>query len=126
MADDFIVKMNELNTLALRLGGAGFTAPRKAGFAIAKTAHDIEATSKTFVPVDTGATKNSIHVATPDGHALDGTSVNPAAEIGPTTHYAPHLEYGTVKMAPHAFMGPALDRHAPDLAKALGTLGATI
>lgn len=126
MPDDFIAHMNELNTLAVRLGAAGFTAPAKASAAIRKTAHDIEATAKTLVPVDTGATKNSIYVenADPDGRTLGAGSL--AAEIGPTTHYAPHLEYGTVKMAPHAFMGPALDRHAPDLAKTLGQLGVAL
>lgn len=124
MSDDFMIEMNELNRLAVDLGRASITAPLKASAAIRKTAFDIEATAKTFVPVDTGATKNSIHASAADGRPLGAGSL--VADIGPTTDYAPHLEYGTVNMAPHAFMGPAADRHTPDLAKALGQLGADI
>lgn len=124
MSDSFMAEMNELNRLAVDLGKASATAPIKASQAIRKTAFDIVATAQTFVPVDTGATKNSIHATSADARPLGAGSL--VADIGPTTEYAPHLEFGTVNMAPHAFMGPAADRHTPDLAKALGQLGATI
>jgi HK97 gp10 family phage protein len=124
MSDDFMIEMNELNRLAVDLGQASITAPLKASAAIRKTAFDIVGTAQTFVPVDTGATKNSIHATSGDARPLGAGSL--AANIGPTTEYAPHLEFGTVNMAPHAFMGPAADRHTPDLVQALGQLAADI
>lgn len=106
----------EVNTFAAKLGQAGPRTRQAARAAVTKTAHDIVATAQMFVPVDTSATKNSIHAVPVDGGL--------GADIGPTTHYAPYLEYGTVKMAAHAFMGPALDRHSPDLAQAVRQLAA--
>lgn len=96
---------SQVHQLAAELGAAGLAASRRAQVVVAKTAHDIVATAQQIVPVDTSATKQSIHAT-----LLDGGLV---AEVGPTTEYAYFLEYGTVKMAPHAFMGPSLDRHAP-------------
>lgn len=97
-----------LNTIEADLGKAG-TRASLAGIALVRsTALAIEGTAKSFVPVDTGATKNSIGTDFPNygiEHAFE-------AAIGPTTAWAPYLEYGTSKMAPHAFMGPALDRHS--------------
>ena len=34
-----------------------------------------------------------------------------------TSYYATFQEFGTSKMAPNPFMGPAVDRHAPELYK---------
>ena len=75
MSDDFTLEMNELNRLAVDLGRASITAPLKASAAIRKTAFDIEATAKTFVPVDTGATKNSIHATSGDARPLGAGSL---------------------------------------------------
>lgn len=122
--DDFLADMAELNSLTVDLGAAGYRATKMASAAVRKTAHDIEATAKSFVPVDTGATKNSIHVETPSMSTPGDLGL--WAEIGPTTEYAPFLEYGTVRMAPYAFMGPALDRHAPNLARALRQIGGDV
>ena len=115
MADSFDIEMAELNTLARDLSNAGVRVGARAALVIRKTAMDVIATAQTFVPVDTGATKTSIG-ADFEG---DGRSAAMAAEIGPTTNYAAHLEYGTVNMAPHAFMGPALDKHTPSFVDAL-------
>ena len=41
------------------------------------------------------------------------------AEVGPTAEYGAYVEYGTSRMAPRAYMGPAFDRHAPDLVTAV-------
>ena len=51
-----------------------------------KTAHDVEAGAKQRVPVDTGATKSSIQVFPED---------ELTAYVGPTTSYAPFIEFGT-------------------------------
>lgn len=106
-----------LNELLVDLATAGPEAAGKVEVAMSKTGSDIEATAKRLVPVDTGATRASIHTDT----TRAGSTIT--VEVGPTTHYAPHLEYGTSRMPPHAFMGPALDRHAPDLEKAVAEAG---
>lgn len=108
----------ELNDFSLRLDAAADGIIRRAPIAIRKTAHDIVATAQTFVPVDTAATRNSIFAE----FSNDGLT----ADVGPTTHYAPFVEYGTIQHPPQAFMGPSLDRHAPDLAKALGQIGSDL
>ncbi len=111
------IDFSELNQFTHRLETATGQLDNRARGAVRKTAFDIVATAQRFVPVDTGATKNSIYAT------FAGNAAYAQADIGPTTAYAPHLEYGTVRMAAHAFMGPALDRHAPDLARALGQIG---
>jgi hypothetical protein len=52
--------------------------------------------------IDTGATLNSTAMRRVPGDRF-------ARRIGPTTEYAPHLEYGTIRMAPRPFMAPALE-----------------
>lgn len=107
-----------LDRLVADLAHAGITVPAEASVAVRKTAHDIIATAQQLVPVDTGATRASI-----------GADFGPAglsAVIGPTTEYAPHLEYGTSRMAPRAFMGPALDVHTPAFVEAVRHLGGRI
>jgi HK97 gp10 family phage protein len=111
--------LDDLNSLAVDLAAAGWRVTRAASDVLDKSAHDIEATAKGLVPVDTGATKNSIGVDRPVGPEL-------VAVVGPTTEYAPHLEFGTVHMAPHAFMGPALDVHAPAFVEALETIAGDV
>lgn len=90
-------------------------ARRQAAEATIKTLHDIEATAKTLVPVDTGATKNSIGVDVYDDRI--------GGEVGPTTHYAPYLENGTARMAPRPFMDPAGRKHIPDWVRAIEDAG---
>lgn len=101
--------VGDINTLAVEV--RGLRAGYRAAVVVTKTAHDIEATAKQFVPVDTGATRNSIGV--------DLSDAGRSADIGPQTSYAEFLEFGTSRMAPRAFMGPALDRHTPDFIAAL-------
>ena len=88
-------------------------AVRRTGFAIVRDA-------KRFVPVDTGRTRNSI------GMNYTGGGDHMSAECGPTTNYAPYLEFGTSRMAPHAFMGPAADRNLPDFVEAIRQAGGDI
>lgn len=106
-----------LDQLLVDLATSPARAAERVEVAMRKTGSDIEGTAKTLVPVDTGATRASIHTDT--AHA--GSTIT--VEVGPSTHYAPYLEYGTSKMAPQAFMGPALDRHAPELEKAVAEAG---
>ena len=64
-------------------------------------AHNTERRAKELVPVDTGDTKNSIEVRPGPGDM--------EAEVGPTTDYAPFLEFGTRRMAARPFMVPAAE-----------------
>lgn len=109
--------LDQLNRIAVDLAAAGAEGEKIASVAVRKTAFDIEATAEELVPVDTSATKGSIFASGPGGEPLGPGSLQ--AEIGPTTEYAPYLEFGTSRMAPYAFMGPALDRHAPEFAQAI-------
>jgi HK97 gp10 family phage protein len=107
--------LGDLNKLIADFEGAGLGTAAKGAALVKRTAFAIEGTAKQFVPVDTGATKNSIGTDT----AYSGLE----ATIGPTTEYAPFLEEGTAKMAPYAFMGPAADRHSPDFVAGVEQLG---
>jgi len=64
--------------------------------------------------VDTGATMNSIN-ARPDDTDPNGLSW----KIGPSTEYAPFIEYGTVYMRARPFMTPALEQESPRFVEAL-------
>jgi HK97 gp10 family phage protein len=109
----------DINSLVVDLGDASWRVTRAASDVLDKTAHDIEATAKQLVPVDTGALKNSIGVDRPLTDAL-------VAEVGPTQEYGAHVEYGTVHMAPHAYMGPALDLYGPGFVDALAHVAGDI
>lgn len=110
----------EIGRLAGDLRAASLTARTKGNAIVRKAAFDVQAYAQAVVPVDTGATKNSIGVDT----SFVGTSI--AAVVGPTTFYAPFLEHGTRFMAPRPFMGPALARVEPGFVQALEALGGSI
>lgn len=61
--------------------------------------------------VDTGATRNSIFV--------DPGTPSFSQKIGPTTEYAPFIEFGTRFMAARPYMIPALEQEAPRFKEAL-------
>lgn len=106
MSDDFLVQMEDLNRLVVDLGAVGARATKDAIVVVKTTAYAIQATGMMFCPVDTGNLRNGISTTI----APSGLS----AEVGPVAEYGPYVEFGTSRMAPHAFMGPAADRHAPD------------
>ena len=106
---------SDLLKLSADLGKASYEVTRRAQMVVAKTAHDIEADAKSLAPVDTGALRNSIGTTISNG----GLS----AEIGPTVHYAPYLEYGTRRMPPQPYMGPAAERRAEAFVQAVESLG---
>jgi len=61
--------------------------------------------------VDTGATRNSIFV--------DPGTPSFSQKIGPTTEYAPFIEFGTRYMSARPYMIPALEKEAPRFIAAL-------
>lgn len=118
---------SEVRALAADLSKAGPATARKAQQVVAKAAADVQRTGaataqQLFKPppegASTGATANSIGVDLEDGGL--------AASIGPTTSYAPYLEFGTRRMSPRPFMGPALDAVEPSFTAAMEQLGGDI
>ena len=108
------IDASQLNALAADLGAVGPRVGRLANQVIRKTALDVERDAKQLAPVDTGNLRNSIGSSV----GIGGLS----AEISPTAEYAVFVEYGTSRMAPQAFMGPALDRNTPSFVKAVEQL----
>lgn len=104
--------VSEIRALGFDLGKAGLKATATASAAIRKTAFDIEAAAKNAAPVDTGNLRNSI---SSDVGAL-------SAEIGPTAEYGIYVEYGTSRMAPQPFMGPAFDANVEGLVRAMESI----
>lgn len=64
----------------------------------------VETTAKRLCPVDTGRLRSSIN--TQIGTDADGL----LAVIGTDVEYAPHVEYGTSRMAPRSFLRAALEQ----------------
>ena len=101
-ARDFRLMSAALATDAVRVGA-------RAAVVVRKVSADIEADAKALAPVDTGNLRASISREVTG----DGRTRSIRAEIGPSAHYAGHVEYGTTRMAPQPYLGPATDRHAP-------------
>lgn len=101
------------HTLAADITAAAANMLPAAEAAVRKTALDIEREAKAFAPVDTGNLRSSI------GRDVEVSGDAIEAEIGPTAHYGIYLEHGTSRMAPHAFLGPALDRATPPFLSAM-------
>lgn len=106
------IDVSQLNTLAADLSGASVRGAMLAGQVVRKAALDLEAQAKAFCPVDTGNLRSSIGT---DMGALEAT-------VGPTANYGLFVEFGTSRMAPRAFMGPALDRVTPGFVDAMGQI----
>ena len=95
--------------LSVDLGRADARTIKDARVAIDLAARTCERDAKILAPVDTGNLRNSI---TSDIRGL-------TAEIGPSAEYAAHVEFGTSRMGPQPYMGPAADRAGELLAKAM-------
>ena len=85
--------------------------------AVEIAARHVETKAKAKVPVDTGATKNSINSNPAEAIGMFGTVT--AWRVGPTTEYAPFLEFGTVYMKERPFLIPALESESPKLLEAI-------
>lgn len=105
---------SQVRDLAIDLGRFAAVTPGEARKAIRETAEEIKAAAKAAAPVDTGALRDSISYETRE------TAGGAEAEIGPTVWYSHFLEYGTARMGPRPFLGPALDRYGNELEKRLG------
>ena len=108
--------VSELNKLAADLTAAGNQALPFARVAVQKTSADIKRDAQAFAPVDTGNLRSSI------GYETRELATSVVGEIGPTANYGAFVEFGTSRMAPHAYMGPAFDRHASEFEDAVGAI----
>jgi HK97 gp10 family phage protein len=111
---------SQIHQISADLTNVGARTGRRAQLVFRKVVLDIEATAKNKAPVDTGNLKGSI------GHSdlrSVGTSGSMHAEIGPTAEYGAFVEFGTSRMAPQPYMGPAADQHFPLFAQAVEQLG---
>ena len=105
-----------------------FQVEERLSAALEIAARHIEAKAKEDVPFDTGATKNSIN-AKPGATAGQLMGISASAiggtlswRIGPTTEYAPFLEFGTRRMAARPYMVPAIESERPKLVRAVKQL----
>lgn len=120
MVSIWVEGIDELNTVEASLHRAGGAVGAKGARVVRAAAHRVEATAKLFCPVDTGHLRGSIGV----GMGGDGRFGALEAVIGTSVSYSIFVEHGTSRMAPQAFMGPALDRVAPSFIAACEALAA--
>lgn len=106
--------IEELNTVSAEIRTATGTVGARGSAVVKSSGYKVEALGKLFAPVDTGHLKGSIGTE----FEGDGRFGAMTAIIGPEANYGHFVEYGTRNMAPHAYMGPALDRVAPDFVAA--------
>lgn len=111
----------EVRALARVLDMTDTRVRRGAKDAVRKAAFAVERGAKLRAPVDTGTLRSSINT-TLFGSGL-GADDTIGAEVGPEASYGVHVEYGTWKMEPQPFLGPAFDEVEPSFAAALEDLG---
>lgn len=104
----------DLVRLAVELEVTSGTIAARASTIVAKTAADIVRDAQAIVPVDTGHLKNSIGFDMPTPFE---------ANIGPTANYGGYIEFGTSRMGPRPYMGPAFDRNLPLFIAATAQVG---
>lgn len=102
------IQVTGLNELVSELRDEAVETPLRARHVIQIYAARVQATAKQFVPRNTGDLARSITRTT--RLLREGAE----GEVGPTVRYGMFVEYGTSKMAPRAYLGPALDRHSSD------------
>lgn len=105
--------MSDLSDYAADLEAWADNLEARASQVVRKTAMDTTADAKALAPVDTGNLRNSIITAN-DGPLR-------AASVA-TASYAPFVEFGTSRMAPQPFMGPAQERRTPAFFDAIAEL----
>lgn len=94
-----------------KLTGLPAAVRRRLSLAVRKVAADVQARAQQVVPVDTGATKNSIRAK-----AVDELT----SEVVVGTHYAAYLEFGTHKMPARPYLRPAVEAVRPAFEAAIG------
>ena len=106
-----------IRTLSVDLGEAAVGVNVKARAVVRKSAADLEKLAKRMAPKRTGALRDDW---------ITSTSSGLTAEIGPTIRYAPFVEYGTARMKPRPFLGPATTVVEPKFEAAIAALGVVL
>lgn len=109
--------MSDLDALAADLNKAAAGVQREAPVVVGAQAARLVQIARQYAPRSTGTLANSIGSTTGLGLSV---------EVGPTVAYAPFVEYGTSRMGPRPFMGPAADQIQGDFAAAMEALGGDV
>lgn len=78
---------------------------------VKRAALAVEGGAKERCPVDTGRLRSSIT------HQVDADGLS--AVVGTNVDYAPHVEFGTSRMAAQPFLFPAMESHRPEFLRRL-------
>lgn len=119
MASVWVEGIDEINAIAAQLRAKNNRIGAQGSAVIRAAAHQLEATAKLLCPVDTGHLRSTIG---PPAFSGDGRSGGMEAAVSATASYSRYVEWGTSRMAPRAFMGPALDRVGPDFVAACAAI----
>lgn len=103
------VDASELVALAADMAGGPARLLRSGLSETERSAEAMAQTARQLAPVETGLLRGSI--------TAEVTGLQ--AEVGPNVDYAVFVEYGTSRMAPQPFMGPAGDLHEAGYADSL-------
>jgi hypothetical protein len=110
-----------LSELAEQLDKTLAVIPDLASQVLRKISLDVVDYAQFLVVVDTGATMNSIDARGPGGAPLAEGDLE--AIIGPSTWYAPLIEFGDPHHGPRPFMRPAAEMHEAKLVAAAERIG---
>jgi HK97 gp10 family phage protein len=116
---DVTIDASEVNKLAVdMIGHVGPEVIGKVREAVQVATIRTEGQAKIFCPVDTGFLRNSV------GHEVHATPSGAWGQVGPTADYGAYVEYGTSRMSPQAYMGPAFDMNTPPFIRACELIAA--
>lgn len=117
---------SELDELAADLSKAGIRVALRTPAVVRGVAQRVQQTAREFAPGAHGGTAKHY----PQSITIDVTigAGSVTAEIGPDKNLPQGalgniFEYGTSRHAPHAHLGPALDRESPHFARLIADLG---
>ena len=114
---DIEIDAGELIELSVAIGVSAADIVPLATAVVKKSALELEGLAKDFCPVDTGYLRSTI------GTDLESGGSDITAVVGPTADYGAYVEFGTYRMAPQMYMGPAFDIAASGFAAAMEKLG---
>lgn len=117
------VDASEFNALTIDMRAAHGRIGRHASLALRRATFQMEAIAKLNCPVDSGHLLSSIGPAEFSG---DGRSGAMTGSVTAKANYARFVEFGTSRMAPSAFMGPAFDRAQPRFITEVGDIAAAL
>ena len=112
------IDFSEIARLEVKIDQATAKTQAMVKLAVKKTGLDTVTGAQTLVPVDSGNLKSTIGVDfDPDGYGF---------EAGATANYAAYVEYGTSRMAPQPYLGPAFGRTSAAFVKAIESIGGKV